>query len=166
MRDRRLVAPILLHILSIAMTAERLEFTHPNVLANFAADDDPGLPSHRYVPHAIPDHGSQPRYQKRPRERWRGDPFADDVVRHSEAEQRKRRVARMLAVTAREHAPKLAAGYRDDAIAGLIEREALPAVKFIAADLLPADRARAIGRFVSILWDEIREIRIARRRRT
>ena len=130
-------------------------------------DHSPDRPSES-VPHAIPDHGRQPRRHKLPTQvAWRRDPTnlyrpADDFFsstlheepRLSESEQRKIDTGRLLAKTARAHAPKLA-WRADDSIAEVIKTEALPDARFIAASLPPADRAIVLDRFVDVLWDHI-----------
>jgi hypothetical protein len=140
-------------------------------------DHYPDRPSES-VPHAVPDHGRQPRRHKRPnRVAWRRDPnnlyrpAADDFFsstlheepRLSESEQRKIDTVRLLTKTARAHAPKLA-WRADDSIAEVIKTEVLPDARFISGSLPPDDIPKVIDKFIEVLWGEIERHR--RKRRT
>jgi hypothetical protein len=136
-------------------------------------DHSPDRPSES-EPHAIPDHGRQPRRHKRPTEvAWKRDPTnlyrpaADDFFSStlhglSESEQRKIDTVRLLSKTARAHAPKLA-WRADDSIAEVIKTEVLPDVRFISGSLPPDDIPKVIDKFIEVLWGEIERHRRARR---
>lgn len=138
-------------------------------------DHYPERPSES-VPHAVPDHGQQPRRHKRPTEvAWRrdrenlyrpADDFFSSTLREepqlSESEQRKIDIVRLLTKTARAHAPKLA-WRADDSIAEMIKIEVLPDARFIAGSLPPHDIQKVIDKFIEVLWEEIARHRRARR---
>lgn len=120
----------------------------------------------RYAPSAVPDHGRKPRLPKRPTlVVWKRDPdhlykpINDHFMepsgdQFSASELRKHDIVRMLAKTAREHAPRLH-WRRDDAISECIQIEILPDARFVASSLAAADVPKVLDRFVEVLWDEI-----------
>jgi hypothetical protein len=145
-------------------------------IETFGATDD--SEDFHSEPVAVPDHGPQPRRPKRPSAtvyrldphntyRPADDPYlasmhddgaADDDRRFS----RERDVARVLAKTARAHAPKLASR-ADKFIASVIDRELLPDARWIVKSLPPAGATRVLGQFLAVLRDEIGLIRKNRR---
>jgi hypothetical protein len=130
----------------------RLELVRPSDLDALAAAADADQPgADRYVPHAVPDHGAQPRYRARPTRPVAIDPIGEDF---SPSQIRKVGIARALAKIARSHAPKLS--WRTDTeIEKFIEAEALPDARFVAGSLPPADRTKVLDQFVVVLRDEI-----------
>lgn len=152
--------------------------TDPDLL-DIVIEDDGLSPDHRAEPTIVPDHGAQPR-RLRPSEKAYNDDrenkyrpdnhhlvrslHDDETLREDRRTMQQRLVARALAKTARFHAPKLAR-YRDDAIAGLIDREILGDVRVIASLLPAAFQAAAVDKFLQVLREEIALHRSASRKR-
>jgi hypothetical protein len=118
------------------------------------------------IPRVLPDHGAQPRRPKRPTlVVWNRDPqnlykpadnaFLDErEIPPSASDLRKRDLVRMLGKTARDHASRL--HWRTDkAVKEFIEREALPAARFVASSLPTGDLPKVLASFTEVLWDEI-----------
>ena len=131
----------------------------------YVAPDDPDQPNHRYVPRAVPDHGRQPRLPKRPTlVVYKRDPHntyrptsyiaplhdASDNWRIKE-----RQVARILADSIRQEAPRLAY-YRESAIDEVIERRGIMSIARATASWLPPDgQNRVLDAFSIQLREEV-----------
>jgi hypothetical protein len=154
------------------------EATLPDILENFSPADADDKPHERYVPRLVPDHGRQPRRPKRPAlVVWNRDPqnlykpadnsFLDErEIPPSASDLRKSDIARMLANTARDHAPRLR-WRTDEAVTQFIEMEALPDARFVASSLAPDEIPKVLDRFVEVLWEQIdlqRNLHKSRRR--
>jgi hypothetical protein len=154
----------------------KAEATDPNVIDTIAFDhDDHDLLDHHsespFSPIPIPAQGRRPRL-KRPSEAvHRRDSLNTyksdvDIHRHAMANadrkddrfSKKHEIGRLLAKTARHHAPRLSR-YRDDAVAGVMEREVLPDARFIAGSLPLDVRSGVLAKFTEVLWDEIKHSR-------
>jgi hypothetical protein len=159
----------------------KTDATDPNVIDTFSAPDDPEAPDHyaASAPHAVPDHGAQPRLPKRPsaaiyrldphnRYRSADDPYLASTLEgydqrradeHRLARERKiaeeRKIARWLSAAARQHAPKLSWRRNDAAIGEAIEHGVMSEARAITSWLPPEGRARVLAEFRKELWDQI-----------